>query len=146
MQFELDADQAYDAEMEDQFPNAVQYLYSISTVCSVWRALALSLPELWTNIMVFPGSSRRSAESTISLLDAYLDRSGNASLRIILRSQPLNFKISFNLLAAIWGMLSLHLHRCRHLTLVDATVDGKAFDLFFPFQNMAPSLGSRASG
>ncbi|KAJ7432146.1 hypothetical protein FB451DRAFT_1317373 [Mycena latifolia] len=53
-------------------------------VCRQWRALALSLPTLWTSITLTTGTSTRE----IKLLNTQLERSGNIPLDVLIRFRP----------------------------------------------------------
>ncbi|KAJ7113414.1 hypothetical protein C8R44DRAFT_796482 [Mycena epipterygia] len=55
--------------------------WSLGQVCQYWRTLALSLPNLWTSIVVPSTLTRRE----LSLLNTQLERSGNATLDLVLR-------------------------------------------------------------
>lgn len=82
--------------------------------------------------MVLPRSSKLSVESTVSLLDAFLDRSKTLAFSFVLRTQSLYSKTAFHFLIGIWDIMSPHLHRCRNFCFVDQSGDSKVLDLFFP--------------
>lgn len=91
----------------------LQSLLSVSSVCSRWRAIALSTPKLWTYIGIWPIGTNSSVTPIISRVQAHLERSSAALIDI-----HFNFTMLPNeKLQLIWPMVSSHLHRSRSIRI-----------------------------
>lgn len=118
-----------------------QYLLSISSVCTSWRHISLNTPTLWTNIR-FDDPARLSQRAVARLcrrLEAYLERSKDASLDI-----SLDFLVSRQSIAVpvlerfTTDVIFPHLHHCRALSISLSEI--RQLAKFFPLKGQLKRL------
>ncbi|KAF9560281.1 hypothetical protein CPC08DRAFT_479792 [Agrocybe pediades] len=88
-------DAAYPASMkwsngdeEPQEEKKLSLAIRLAGVCKQWRAIALSLPHIWTDVHIF--MHRQKGEQTLSVLRDILGRSKDATLTISMHSEPID--------------------------------------------------------
>ncbi|KAF8315909.1 hypothetical protein DL93DRAFT_821910 [Clavulina sp. PMI_390] len=91
------------------------HILMITSVCHLWRSIALTCPTLWTNITYLEDNHPTAPcdfNITISRLNSFLFRSGTASLSITLHflHQPCRA-------ADVKAILAPHFHRSRFLSI-----------------------------
>ncbi|KAF8211063.1 hypothetical protein K438DRAFT_1808733 [Mycena galopus ATCC 62051] len=82
----------------------------LAQVCSKWRAIAFSVPELWNSVQ-----PRRVSTNTIRLLELWFDRAGILPISISLNSQLLP--------PGFHSWASSHSHKWEHVSLVLSDVE-----------------------
>ena len=125
--------------------NAIPYLRTISSVCSVWRDVAISTSNLWTTIVyepyafpppthpqpIFIPLTRRRIESEASRVcervETFLVRSRSSSIDLVVIIREHNVKQ----IQRITNIVMSHLWRCRSLTICydDSAVPSTFFPL-----------------
>jgi len=99
--------------------HAIKYLSTISSICSIWRDVALGTPSLWRRIIYTdPDHHHPKTESpvipqhTTDRLIAYLSRSKSCGIHLLLRFGVRHLKIQ-----AMKRILHPHLSRCLFIRL-----------------------------
>ena len=108
--------------------NVMRYLSTISSVCRIWRDVALNEPSLWTNIVYEGRSDMRAVSRGLLRVEERIAtcilRSRNSSLAI-----HLWFGHYGRGLAQLKDMISPHLSRCRSID-VEFAYEHQASQLF----------------
>lgn len=112
-------------------PQVVRYLKYITSVCSHWRSLAISL-YLWRSIATTHTLLKEGYDTTSHCLRSFLSRSKNVTLDVyILGLFQSPTVVDSQISQRLVDMIFRHMHRCRKLYLVDLWCLGPANQGFF---------------
>lgn len=102
----------------------IKYLNTITSVCSLWRNIALAVPKLWTSILHYCPQGPERRKTATARLEAYITRSKSSPIDVnmVLRNPRATVK-------PIIRILHANAHRLRRFDIVLDTPE-LAVDLF----------------
>ncbi|KAF8312938.1 hypothetical protein DL93DRAFT_2081611 [Clavulina sp. PMI_390] len=113
-------------------------LLDITSICSRWRQIAIQSPILWTTIAIVPDLVTQSVEVGRAIVEAYIERSKNASLEIYLYLADAladSWRYKF---PQVFKALKPHLSRCSTLRVEwsESRMNSRLLPRVFPLQGM----------
>jgi F-box-like len=92
--------------------------WNLAQICSSWRAVALSSPNLWNDIAVqLPYHRLGEFVHLRNLLEIFLSRAGNSSISLNITAAVDEYPPDPKLVDSIVSLVRLHIGQFRHLGL-----------------------------
>ncbi|KAF8224024.1 hypothetical protein L208DRAFT_1410910 [Tricholoma matsutake] len=92
--------------------------WNLAQICSLWRTVALSSPNLWNDIAVqFLYHRRGEFVHLMNLLEIFLSRAGNSSISLNIAAAVVEYPLDPKLVDSMINLVHPHIGQFRHLGL-----------------------------